>query len=1325
MSMSKVSNRWLNRVYKIIAILLVIFAVLISGLRLFLPYAHNYRIELQDYINSTYGSDIAIGSLNMSWQSSGPILVASNVSVLQTDSTEVFISGFNVQLDFWRSLQQRQLVTKDFALDGVKVLLDRDVLSTTSSGDSDLLNNVSKLFLHQISKFSVDNSQIIVKTANGDRTFLIDELFWVNQGKQHKAKGSVVLDGVTSNNLQLDLNITGETLKEMHGQLYIQANQLDITPWLDRVFAIDQQDTHSSINFNAWLTITKGKAERLLVDLGENKVTWTWQEAEKLFAISPGQLVIKDLASNNALSGYTSDLMVTSDEHVWQPLTVEFNKQLSGFNGYISSADISGVTDLLPLFIKEKAALDLVEGLSPQGVLQNIFIKQVDNKLQASAKFSGVNTQYQQGIPGVEQLSGELHLLNEKLQINISANAGAFDFAEHFQAPLAYDEFNAAIELGFSDEQWSVSVPSVEFIAPELKLTAELGLFGGKDKETHMSLFAQLHDVNVVDAPKFYPQSIMGQSLIDYLNSALKKGNVKLANVLVNGPIKNFPFEDGTGYFNVDAKLTNSTFIFDEKWPAITHFDANLNFTNNSMLVTGLTGSLTGIDVAGVTARIDDLSNEQVLQIKANFNQTQPKLVTNLMLASPLSDTVGNVLEKLVVAKPFSGNLDLTLPINDIDATVAKGEILLVDNSVDLQTPDMQFTQVNGKITFENEKVKSTGLDLLWRNMPLKIAVNTAQLPVYFQTKLAINANWASDLWLKQLPAELQKYGEGQLNWQGELVLNNYNDGDFTYNLSVNSDLANVNLTLPEPFTKSAEQSLVSNVKVVGNLTQSTVDAHIGEQLTFYGKLDHEKTTFTQSHLILGNEPMFLPVSGFHVTSALAEAAYEQWQPFIVDLLAGIEQASGPDNGQVGILPVPDRIRGNINKVTFIGESLHDVSFNLTDETSWWLLSLSSLEARANIKIFPDIQTQGLEINADYVRLAPNELLIKSSDDATEVVDASEKVVIAPFDIKVNDEVFPYIPPLTVSCGECSYRNLQLGKVDFQLRRPTADLLTINNFVAKRKGVKLQLDGQWQHNSTISNTALKGTLESNDVERELERLGISSTVADSGLKASFDINWLGGPQDFQIRYLNGDVTARLDEGVLKEVPDSARALSLLSLQSLVRKLKFDFRDIFADGMFYSEIKGDYHLQNGVLYTKNTFLKGAAGDMSLKGNTDLNTKTLDYSMSYAPNVTSSLPAIAWIATLNPVTFLAGVAIDGVITSQVPVEYKFALTGSIAEPNFRQIDKKTKNISVGRDSPPKVVEALPEFPTEPKIEGILNPETGLIEPIDKHQLDRFND
>ena len=61
LSISIVSNRWLNRLYKSIALLLVLFAVLISALRLMLPYAQNYPHIVENFINERYESNVAIG----------------------------------------------------------------------------------------------------------------------------------------------------------------------------------------------------------------------------------------------------------------------------------------------------------------------------------------------------------------------------------------------------------------------------------------------------------------------------------------------------------------------------------------------------------------------------------------------------------------------------------------------------------------------------------------------------------------------------------------------------------------------------------------------------------------------------------------------------------------------------------------------------------------------------------------------------------------------------------------------------------------------------------------------------------------------------------------------------------------------------------------------------------------------------------------------------------------------------------------------------------------------------------------------------------------
>jgi len=1300
--------------YKCIAILLVVFAVLISALRLLLPYAHNYRSDLQDYINQTYDSNIIIGSLNMGWQSSGPTLVAANVSLLQTEQAEVYIQAFDISFDFWQSLRQRRLITTDFSLDGVKVLFDKTAIesNTKQTTDSSLIDNVSELFLVQIGRFSVINSQVIYRSDNGERTFLISSLDWQNNGDSHLARGNVILDSVTSNNLNISLDIKGQKLKEMQGTLHLKASQLNITPWFDRAFAIEDENTHSAINFDAWLSIEKGQSKQLLLALGENKISWQQEDINHSVVISNGKIALSNLDRPEHLHVFSSDIEVETNDDKWQPVSFDIKKNFQQLTTYINNIDVKGAVDLLPLFIQEQEISLLVEQLNPTGMIEDIYVNYEDESFSVVSNFSHMTSLYSQGIPGIENVSGELVFQDNKLHIDLLAQDGALDFDKHFQKPIQYNSLTTKLDVDIKSTGWLLSARELKFNSEQLSLFADLAITAEQNKELEMSLLATATEGNVIFAQTFYPHLLMGDDLVNYLNGALVQGQLEQAVVLINGPLSKFPFAEGNGTFVVDAELNNATFKFDSQWPAINHFDANLNFTNNSMLITGRDGTLSGIEVLGVKAAIADLANSQILTVDANFSETAPELVSNLMLTSPFDDTVGTVLEQVVVGENIAGSFHLSLPLNDLSSVMAKGRIDFNDNIVDLQTPTMHFNKVNGSLEFVNEKITAKGLRLDWRGMPLVIDVSADSQDVKYQTNIELQASWQEQQWLAQVPKQLTKYGKGIVDWQGILAINNYHNGQFDYQLSINSELPNTVLTLPSPYSKSKGDILPAVVSVSGDEDQSIIDAKVGEKLKFYGNLNHQQVAFSQAHLILGSEEMYLPLNGFHITTKLEQAQFEPWQILVTNILDSIPDTNiGASSEQVSLLSQPERIRGNVEQLHFLGESIHGVSFNLEDQLSWWLLELTSKEARAKVKLFPDWHTQGLSVDADFFRLAPDKQLI--ADSAIEADTAKEGVKI-PFDIRENDAFFANFPPLQVTCGDCSYGNLELGNVAFSVTRTEPTTLTLNNFVAKRKNNKLTLDGSWHHDADKSVTQLVGDFSTNDIEREFERLGIPSTVRDSGLKSTFNINWLGGPQNFAVANFNGDLSGKLDEGYLAEVPDQARAFSILSLQSLVRKLKFDFRDIFSDGMFYSEVKGDFHIQNGVIYTKNTFLKGAAGDLTVKGNTDLTTQMLDYSMSYKPNVTSSLPAIAWIATLNPVTFLAGIAIDEVITSTVVSEYKIEVTGSIDEPNIKEVDRKTQNISVGRDSPPQIVENLPvETNQIPRGKSTtVDPNTGLI-------------
>ncbi|NQY34039.1 MAG: TIGR02099 family protein [Alteromonadaceae bacterium] len=1307
MSISRVFNKWLNKLYKILAILLVVFAVLISSLRLFIPYAHQYRQSFQDYINTSYNSNIIIGSLNMEWQRYGPTLIVENVNLLQTELAEVYIRKIAISIDFWASLAAWEIISYDLNLDGAKVYLDQYVDESDRTDNSklaieaSLLSNFSELFLKRISQFSLSNSQVIYRTELEEHTFLISQLNWNNKENRHLATGDVIVDGLSSNNLKLLIDIEGSNSQNMNGQIYLQGNELNITPWLDEVFVIEKEITHSTINFDAWLSIEDGLAKSLQVVLGDNEISWQNGDKNQSISMHQGQFFVGGLDKSNQLTLRSTPLQLKINQDKWQELSIEARKNGDELFAYLTYLDLSGLKKLFPLFSNDEFNSKMVAELALNGDVKDIYFYKNHQGSKFSATFSDVNSQYSQGIPGLDNVSGSLIYSDNKFQIELAAKDGTLDFDQHFKQALPYNQLSATVSADFSERPWRFDATSISIISDELTLSGDIGVKIPENDLVQMSLLASVSNLNVVNANHYYPYMLMGENLVNYLDGALVKGELSQAQILFHGPLGKFPFKDYSGIFTVDAELTDAVFKFASEWPAINDFSANLNFTNNSMLIHGRKGNLSGMRVDGVEAQILELSGDQVLTVNVELDETNPDHVRDLMLSSPLADTVGKTLTQIAIAKNISGEFNLTLPLKSKDGSVAKGFINLNNNNVSLESPQLNFSQVNGQLSFNNNVIEVEDLSLHWQGLPLVVSVKANDEINHYGTDITINANWQDDKWHKYVPELLKKYVKGTFDWQGDLSLYMFHDGGFSYDFDVRSDLAQTELNFPAPYTKKQQSTLPLLAKISGQLNQSTFNLSMGNQLSFYGMLDHGTSQFTKAHLVLGDEQMLLPTEGFLITTNLPQANLLQWQPFVKDIIDSTNTNSNTNEPEItshSLVVKPERIRGSIGKLDIGSQSLTDVSFDLFDKERWWLLQLNAKEARSQIKFYPDWHEEGIEVNADFIhfaktkeKIAENKIAKTANEDVADEIDL-EKLKAALVKIRIeNDAIFSDIPPVRFQCNSCKFSNLDLGKLEFDIVREETDVLVLKRLFAKREKTELSLDGSWIHNSDISKTQVIGKLTTKDIGHEIEKLGFSSGIKDSGSKSNIDISWSGGPQNFSLANLNGKLSTKLDDGYLADVPDGARILSVLSLQSLVRKLKLDFRDIFADGMFYNDITADFNLTDGILYSDNIKLNGSAGDLLMKGNTQLAKGILDYRLSYKTNLTSNLPALAWIATLNPVTFLAGVALNEVITSKVVYEVNFELTGTVKTPNIREVNRKSKDIRVGQSTPPQIVDS----------------------------------
>ncbi len=1322
-------NKWLNRLYKSLAILLVLFAVLLSSLRILLPYAHTYKQDVEDYLNSGYQGQIQIGELTAGWHNLGPTLVVNDLVLTNSSAISIVIDEMDIGLDFWGSIQERAIKATNFTLIGAEIVIDQTKLFVDPPEQEDEqqqvatdLNAISDLMLKQIKRFSLRDSHLLLKTPYKEHQFTIEKLAWLNEQDQHKGIGKVQAADFPENTAKLVVDLTGDSFTDLYGQIYMEGNGLNLAPLFDKVLGEKGDQIDSNIHFKSWMNFKDGRSTDMQVVFEESQFNWNSFEQQHTLVIPQSQISFSRDGTKEHFYVQSSPINFEFNGEHWGDLTLQAEFDYTRWQANIDKVSLTKLWQLYPLFLENFPDLADYQNLNLQGEVENIRLQGNAEGLQGSLQFVEVGTDFAAGIPGIGNLNGDVFFDNQFAFINLHASNSAIDFNEGFERPIPYEYLSGQVKIEWQALQWRLAVENLRLTSTDLSLKADVQYLQKQDSVGELSIFAFLNNVDASKTRYYLPLSIMDESLVEYLNEAIYSGTVNQAAVIVNGPVDSFPYTDKSGVFVVDADLQDAKYRFEESWPAINGLEANLNFTANSMLITATGGDLAGIELTNVAVGIDDFDTS-ILTVDTPISGSFSAVET-LMNNSPLAETVGETISFINPQGQVSGLFSLNLPLDDTDLAVAKGDFTLEGATINLSAPEMIFTDVSGRLSFNNERITTEDLAVLWRGMPLGFDVVADQKTTHYQVDIGIKGDWPKEAYQAQIPESLLKYVDGEVNWQGDLSLFIPEDGQLTYSVDIQSDLAQSQLLLPSPYTKPQGQSLSVVARAQGNGDTSNITANIGDNLSFYGDLKHESPTFARAHLVLGNEKMLLPMDGFHITTALDDIDFSQWYPLIDDILESLPESAETVAEAVAEPPlfsIPERIRGNVANVKFYGQDLSDVSFNLLHQTDSWLLQFNSEQLRSRFRFYHEFEEKGLAIEADFAHFEQAFSFLEETEtvekEQTEQANTANNIKTANDLSRDSRLLLADIPNLLFQCDRCQYKQLNLGEVSFALQHEGNESLILKDFIAQRNGTKLTLNGDWQQSSDTNATRLVGKLNVKDIEQEIEAFGFESTIKDSGAKSSLELSWQGGPDNFNFDTLNGKVKIDLDDGYLADVSDKgARIFSLFSLQSLVRKLTLDFRDVFSKGMFYNSIKANFHFVDGVVYTDNMRMDATAGNLSVKGNTNLVSKRLDYKMSFSPKVTSSLPVIiGWL--VNPIMGVAILAADEAIQKAEVISFiNFELTGTIDKPEFKEVNRKSRDITVGKSKPDtkqqpetqKQLETQKQQKSEPKSEQLSEQE-----------------
>ena len=234
-------------------------------------------------------------------------------------------------------------------------------------------------------------------------------------------------------------------------------------------------------------------------------------------------------------------------------------------------------------------------------------------------------------------------------------------------------------------------------------------------------------------------------------------------------------------------------------------------------------------------------------------------------------------------------------------------------------------------------------------------------------------------------------------------------------------------------------------------------------------------------------------------------------------------------------------------------------------------------------------------------------------------------------------------PDVDVSIARLFLGDDQAGSWRFAMR-PETDRLNVEDIRGQLGSLVLRGNLLWSVVEGRETSRFQGDLAGGAL-RDIEALtGSPIPINNAETQLELDLDWPGGPNDIDIRRLNGNVRARLDDGVILEQNSSAqlfRVFNLLNTDTLWRRLQLDFSDLYEAGVAFDAISGKAAINDGlVTLDPELQLAGPSGAFKLSGSTDMADETLDMRLVVVLPVTQNLPLAA-------VLFGAGAPVGGAL------------------------------------------------------------------------------
>ncbi|HEY5604536.1 MAG TPA: YhdP family protein [Gammaproteobacteria bacterium] len=1295
-------------VWYLFAAFVVLLAAIFAIARLLLPLAGDYNQDVESYAAQLIGRPVKIMSLDAEWHGMSPSLVLNNVRLLSRDGNSTILQLSRARLDFdlVGMAFSRQVRFKRFALAGADLSVVREPSGTINlsgfetsqpePGGDDSTAAMLQWLLAQ-GEINVHARNLVYQDMekSGQR-YLFSNVSFVlkNRNSRHLIDGTFGFPQHSGQEFAFALDIAGDVISgtDWSGRMYVSGTNLEIS----RIFGGLRSQGHlvniGKANFQLWSEWREAALVGVQGDLSLETVKWQYdKQFTPLFhsLLGKNRDTTQDgkagtrgdsgsIEYDNIVGRFTwgrSDegwqligdkFVLARNSRIWP--TTQFavhylsdqarkragSRQLDIRANLIRLEDI---TPLVPVLIgdyQDYAAY--LAKLAPQGDIHNTNFRwsetEADFKLAARLENTGFASIGK--VPGLKGLSGELRSNRLSGSLVLKTEGAEFSLPDMFRADIPLQRLTGRVDWRVDNERITLSSRDLELVTPHVESKAVMDVDIPRNGDSpFLSLIINFENGDGSKASDYYPVAIMKPETVRWLDAAIVQGDIVSGGAIIYGPLKQFPFTEGQGVFETRFEVKNAVLDYAEEWPQIHDLHATVLFNANSLLITSEQAKIFNSSISNARVSIPALAGKPLeLDVEGVISgQTQEKI--NYLVAAPqLHQRVGQHLSDLKAGGESTLDLKLNLQLKPQFAADVSGKLSLQDNSLQMSDlPDL-LTGINGELLITHEGLTATAVKAAVLGQPAKLTVKT----VTDKNKPAIKTitvRAAGDADAKQLAGKympvLTDLVEGKSRCVVELVLPADREVTKKRNveLKLSSSLEGVQLNLPPPFSKQKPDSrrlrVAMSIKGAGKAQLKTSYADEFEGIFEFDR--NRPNWVTRGEARFGGGAAVLPgVDGLRIAGKLRELSLDIWMNLLkqtsgpeVSAEPAADTAAAPVQTRLPYSALLNAIDLEVGKFEFLGQTAANLKLLVNRQEGWLDVTMDSKEIKGTIRV-PEI------LDTQYVSMDLQHLHIKTKEQGGGKIDPRE------------------MPAIKFNGRNVSYDNKQLGQVAFETARTDNGLL-LQQLVINPTQTLLKGFGEWvikdgQHQSTF-----EFVLESTDLGATMKDLGYVETIDKGKGEVIAKLEWPAPLFDPDLAHISGNVELDFKNGRILDIEpgSAARVFGLFSIQTLPKRLFLDFRDLFAKGLGFDSIRGNFKLEDGDAYTSNFKLTGSSADVALKGRIGLGAQDYDQKIKVTPHITDAAVLLS-ILTAQPLLLVLQQLLKQDIDGAASVEY--TLTGSWA-------------------------------------------------------------